>query len=220
MKPAFPSQAASTASWRSLGRLNRWLRRLAMLAAGLAILWAAGFGWFVTKVAAERPAAPAPHAEGIVVLTGGADRVAAGFKLLTGGAAPLLLISGAGAGTYLGDFTRRDGIDARAQAPHITLGHAARSTRGNARETARWVTLHHLRSVIVVTADYHMPRALIELHRHLPGTRLYAHPVRPPSMLHPMRGPALRLLAGEFCKYLLVRARLGGFAAHHIEHAL
>jgi uncharacterized SAM-binding protein YcdF (DUF218 family) len=220
MKPAFPSSASSGVSSPPSRRFGRWLRRLGMVVAALALLWIAGFGWFILAVRSEKPPALLPHADGIVVLTGGADRVRAGLRLLVRGFAPRLLISGAGAGTYLGDFTPRDGIDATSEAAHITIGHAAHSTRGNARETADWVARHHLRSIIVVTADYHMPRALLELRRHLPTTRLYRDPVVPPIMAHPIRAPQLRLLADEFSKYLLVRIRLGGFAAHHIEHLL
>lgn len=204
---------------KPLRQRGQWrpLRRLTALLAMLAVLWAIGFGWFVAQVAAERPLPVMPHADGIVVLTGGVDRVKAGLELLMAGAAPRLLISGAGAGTYLGDFTPRDGIDASSRAARITIGHTALSTRGNGRETALWVARHHIRSLIVVTADYHMPRALIELHRHSPGTRLYAEPVRPPSLAHISDWRTMRLLAREFIKYLLVRARLGGFAAHHVE---
>lgn len=204
---------------KSLRQRRQWrpLRRLAALIAVLAIAWVIGFGWFLAKVAAEQPSLIMPHADGIVVLTGGMDRVRAGLELLMAGAAPRLLISGAGAGTYLGDFTPRDGVDATARASRITIGHAALSTSGNGRETAIWVARHHIHSLIVVTADYHMPRALIELHRHSPGIALYAEPVRPPSLTHPEEWRTMRLLASEFTKYLLVRAELGGFAANHVE---
>ena len=41
-------------------------------------------------------------------------------------------------------------------------------TRGNAAETAEWARAHQVRSLIVVTSAYHMPRALAELGRDLP----------------------------------------------------
>ena len=198
-------------------RRGRWLRRIlgVLLFAGL--IWLIGVGWFLAMIAAERPPEPLPHAGGIVVLTGGSDRVKAGLELLMAGAAPRLLISGAGAGTYLGDFTPRDGIDATAKAADISIGHRAATTRGNARETARWAARHHLGSLIVVTADYHMPRALLELSRQMPRVTLTPEPVRPPAMADVNRLRSLRMLATEFTKYLLVRLGLGGFAAHHIE---
>ena len=54
------------------------------------------------------PAQPHPHADGIVALTGGDDRIGTALALLAAHDAPLLLISGAGHGTYLGDFTAND----------------------------------------------------------------------------------------------------------------
>ncbi len=64
---------------------------------------------------------------------------------------------------------------------------------------------NRLRSVIVVTAFYHMPRALAEFARAMPGVVLHAYPVHPPS-LHPWWRFAVtwRLLAVEYVKYLAV----------------
>lgn len=198
-------------------RQFRWLRRLIAVIMFAILIWLIGFGWFLAMIAGERAPLPLPHAGGIVVLTGGSDRVKAGLELLMAGAAPRLLISGAGAGTYLGDFTPRDGIDATSKAADISIGHRAATTRGNARETARWAARHHITSLIVVTADYHMPRALLELRRQMPRVTLTPEPVRPPAMAHVDHWRSLRMLAAEFTKYVLVRLGLGGFAAHHIE---
>jgi uncharacterized SAM-binding protein YcdF (DUF218 family) len=90
----------------------------------------------------------------------------------------------------------------------VALGFRAISTRGNAEETAGWVRRHHLHSVIVVTAFYHMPRAMAELRRSLPETRLYACPVVPTPL--PGGAPLTRLwlLAKEYSKFLFVRLDL------------
>jgi len=68
--------------------------------------------------------------------------------------------------------------------------------------------MHTLR---VVTAAYHMPRALIELRRTLPQVELVPHPVFPERVfesgtLPPVTAPL------EFGKYILalVRLRLSG----------
>ncbi|OYV36450.1 MAG: hypothetical protein B7Z80_15485 [Rhodospirillales bacterium 20-64-7] len=127
--------------------------------------------------------------------------------------APLLLISGAGRGTYLGDFTVDNAAAATRYAAEITLGHMAGTTHGNAIEAANWAHAHHLHSLIIVTADYHMPRAMLEMRRALPGVRLVAAPVRPPGMGPRFSLKILRLLAGEYTKYLAVRLDLGRPAA-------
>ena len=188
----------------------RWLVNIVVLLAGA---WAVGFLAFMVVIWAASPPDPVPHADGIVALTGGDGRVGAAMALLAERAAPALLISGAGRGTYLGDFTADDTAAATRYASEITLGHAALSTRGNAVETAAWAKARNMHSLIIVTADYHMPRASLELHRFLPDVTLIEVPVRPPALSHLFGLPTLRLLAGEYNKFLLVRTGLFDAAA-------
>jgi uncharacterized SAM-binding protein YcdF (DUF218 family) len=188
----------------------RWLADFIVLLAGA---WVIGFLAFIVVIWAASKPDPIPHADGIVALTGGDDRVSAAMALLADRAAPALLISGAGRGTYLGDFTADDTAAATRYASEITLGHAALSTRGNAVETAAWAKARNMHSLIIVTADYHMPRASLEIHRFLPDVTLIEVPVRPPAISHLFGLPTLRLLAGEYNKYLLVRTGLFDAAA-------
>ncbi|MDE8348614.1 MAG: YdcF family protein [Acidocella sp.] len=196
---------------RLYGRRRRWVWRWlgwgVLLAGGF---WLVGFALFIGVVARAVPATPMPHADGIVVLTGGDDRVSAALGLLANHAAPLLLISGAGRGTYLGDFTADDAVAATHFAADITIGHTAESTIGNAFEAARWARLHQMHSLLVVTADYHMPRAVWLLHQHLPGVKLLGYPVRPPAMTTLLALSTLRLLAAEYTKYIAVRSGVAG----------
>ncbi|MGE4480999.1 YdcF family protein [Acidocella sp.] len=184
-------------------------RLFARLLLAVAGAWSAGFLIYLAAVFMAAPPNPLPLADGIVVLTGGDDRIREALKLLAAHEAPLLLISGAGKGTYLGDFTQDDSSAATRYASAITVGHMATTTHANGTETANWARAHHMHSLIVVTADYHMPRALVEIGRALPGVRLIPDPVRPPAMRDHLAWPTLRMLAGEYSKYLVVRAGLG-----------
>ncbi|MGF1606001.1 MAG: YdcF family protein [Rhodothalassiaceae bacterium] len=183
-------------------RAGRRPWRLARRAAALLlVLWSAGFLWFWAAVrgSAEEPGA----GDGIVVLTGGAGRLAAGGRLLQDHAARRLLVTGVN--PSVGPETLRDllGVPQRLFACCVDLGLTAADTKGNARETADWAELHDLKSLVVVTSDYHMPRSLMLLRRALPGVTLHAHPVR--SQAKPL-GMAL-----EYSKYLV--ARLQGIVA-------
>jgi uncharacterized SAM-binding protein YcdF (DUF218 family) len=184
---------------------QRHLFRVAMPLVLAVVAWCLGFAWFVQRV--QRPYAPPPSADGIVVLTGGADRIQTALHLLQENRAKLLLVSGAGAGVDFADLAHLSGLHAAPLAGRVTLGHAATSTRGNALETAAWVNRHDIHSLIVVTAFYHMPRALTELRRVLTGVALYPMPVRPPGLTgRGGRMLALRLEADEFTKYLIARS--------------
>jgi uncharacterized SAM-binding protein YcdF (DUF218 family) len=178
------------------------IRALLALLPAVGLALAAGFAWFVGQTEVAAPAS-ALQADGIVVLTGGADRVAAGLHLLERQAAARLLISGVGAQASFHDLAHLAGVDP-GLAPRVTLGRMADSTHGNAAETADWVAEQHIASLIVVTASYHMPRALAELRARVGSTRLIADPVTPPAMRSLRDWQAWRLLLREYAKFLAV----------------
>lgn len=174
---------------------RRWVAAVALpLLAGVG--WAAGFGWFLRSATA--PATLPAHADAILALTGGAKRVETALRLLADGRARLLLVSGVGGPTEFAELARRAGVSGSLR-DRVTLGRAATSTRGNAQEAAAWARPRDVRSIIVVTAFYHMPRALTELTRTLPGVALHPAPVGDDLLPSPA---SLRLLAAEYTKFL------------------
>jgi uncharacterized SAM-binding protein YcdF (DUF218 family) len=184
-------------------------RLLAALLLASAACWMGGFLWFVQVIG--RPAEPPPHTDGIVALTGGAGRVELAMQLLAGGQADRLLLSGIGGGTELATLGRLAGIDTARFADRITLGRYAASTRGNGEETAVWAEQNRIGSLIVVTAAYHMPRALAELTQALPDVRLFPLPVHPGTA---ERAPGFRLEAQEYTKYILTASGLSFWFPH------
>jgi uncharacterized SAM-binding protein YcdF (DUF218 family) len=195
-------------------------RRLATIA-GIGLLcllaaWGAGFLWFIEAVA--RQVVTPPHAEGIVAFTGGADRVETALRLLAEGRADKLLLSGVGGGADLGVLAHRAGVEALPLAARVTLGRSATTTWGNAVETASWAKANEIRSLIVVTAFYHMPRALIELRRVLPDVALYPLAVHAQERGAPA-GVPLRLMAEEYTKLLAAWTGLTAFMPGHGGHA-
>jgi uncharacterized SAM-binding protein YcdF (DUF218 family) len=179
-----------------------------LILAALLVAWLGGFAWFIHQTTRS---AGLPRADGIVALTGGADRIEEALRLLADDQGSRLLISGIGGATELPALTRRAGLDAAPLADRVTLGRAAMSTHGNALETAAWVRDNRIRTLIVVTAFYHMPRALIELRWALPGVTLIPHPVGAIRATEPGRWPIMRLLVEEYAKYLVVSTGLSGW---------
>jgi len=184
---------------------RRALRRLAFAGAMACIVWIAGLLWFI-HLATLPPDLPA-HADGIVALTGGAERVETALRLLAEGRADRLLLSGIGGGTALAPLARRAGLDPAPLASRVTLGRGATSTHGNATETAAWVRANDIHSLIVVTAYYHMPRALTELEREMPGVTLSPFPIRLGSAGSKVWLATPRLMLEEYTKFII--ARLG-----------
>jgi uncharacterized SAM-binding protein YcdF (DUF218 family) len=202
--------------WRQAGGRPAFRPIFRLLAAAIiaaALAWGAGFAFFIQ--AARRLPDPPPHTDGIVALTGGAGRVELALRMLAAGQADHLLVSGIGGGTDLSTLGRMAGIDTAPLAPQITLGRYAASTRGNAVETAAWAEQYRIHDLIVVTAAYHMPRALAELRQALPGVTLYPLPVgsaNGPAGVE--KGVSLRLEAEEYTKYLLTIAGLSAWFPH------
>ncbi|MBB2167563.1 YdcF family protein [Gluconacetobacter aggeris] len=173
---------------------------------GCMLLWSTGFAWFVHD-ALKSPARP-PVADGIVALTGGQGRIEASLRLLASGQAHQLLISGVAPHATTASIAGALPPDLAASLSpelwrRVTLGRHATSTIGNADETAQWARASGLRSLIVVTAGYHIRRAIMEIHRTVPDVALHPYAVRPPALRAPLRGSSLRLLAMEYDKWLM-----------------
>jgi uncharacterized SAM-binding protein YcdF (DUF218 family) len=183
----------------------RLLLAVVVLAVGC---WAGGLIWFVdaTRRTSEPPP---PHTDGIVALTGGAGRVELALRLLVADRADRLLLSGIGGGSDLATLGRLAGIETAPLVGRITVGRYAASTRGNGVETAAWAEQNRIASLIVVTAAYHMPRALAELRHDIPHVRLYPLPVG--SGGRGEKGVSWRLEAAEYTKYLLTASGLSAW---------
>ncbi len=185
---------------------------LAALLALPLLAWGAGFAWFVHR--AGTPSALPERADGIVALTGGSGRIEAALRLLAEGRARVALLSGIGGGAELRELAARAGVQPEELGGRVTLGRLATSTHGNAAEAAAWARANGVRSLIVVTASYHMPRALTEMAQAMPDVDLRPAPVTPPAMRGPpSMGEAamMRLMAAEYTKWLAAALGLSRF---------
>ena len=179
----------------------------------LAAIFISGLQYFVLNLPRQIESATR-QSDGIVVITGGQQRLDAGLTLLATGTASKLLISGVGAGLskaiLANDLqlsqTQRDLLLCCAE-----LEFAARDTRGNARAARHWAETNKLASLYLVTANYHMPRAKLAFKREMPHIDLQYWPVSP-SDLHINNwwtDPVLvRLLAREYAKFMAEFIRL------------
>jgi uncharacterized SAM-binding protein YcdF (DUF218 family) len=190
-------------------RGHRPLARLGVAVAALFIAYFGGLVWFAESIADAVEDTETPT-DAIVVLTGGSQRVQSGLQLLTAGKAKKLFVSGVYHGTDVAAL-----LHAQRQSPEavqccIVLGHIADNTYGNAAETAAWMRQEGYRSLRLVTASYHMRRALLEFTRAMPEVRIVPHPVFPDTVRQERWWAwpgTLDLIIGEYDKYLWALVR-------------
>jgi uncharacterized SAM-binding protein YcdF (DUF218 family) len=180
---------------------------------GLAVFLGLVYGaaGFSDRIRAQPGLAPLSQAaDGVVALTGGPDRIALAASLLATGQARRMLISGVNQLTTRSQLSRETPRFAQLIDCCVDIGYLAENTFGNAVETARWAKRHGIRRLVVVTSDYHMPRALTELRAALPGAELIASPVKSPR-LHNADWwrdlDAWRLVIMEYAKFLRAQLR-------------
>ena len=147
--------------------------------------------------------------DGIVVATGGQARIEEGLRLLSEGRASQMLVTGVGKGishTSLKRTLRLTTAQIRALECCVDLDAAARDTIGNARSAALWADANALKSLRLVTANYHLPRAQNEFQRAFPDTSLHVFAVLPPDLKLDTwyrHWPSAKLLVREYGKYLV-----------------
>lgn len=214
-------------------RIGRWL----MLLAALGLLWLGGGIAYIERVE-SLPAPDETKTDAIVVLTGGAARLATALRLLNENKADRLLVSGVAQTATKASLMQAvlpampdaaqasgnwQGIDLQLLFDCcVDLGFEAEDTAGNAAETASWAAARGYKTIRLVTANYHMPRALVEFGRYLPGFTMLPHPVRSDAMRVEdwwQRRTATAFLLGEYTKYVaaLLRAHLGSQLSATLE---
>lgn len=171
---------------------------IARLVAFVALAWALGFALFMLTL--PRPLDDR-RTDAIVVPTGAAGRIDRGIALLQRHDAKRLLITGVAPTVRPIDLALEYHVSPSLFDCCIDLGREAVDTRSNAEETAAWVRAHHYRSVRLVTSDWHMARARMELGNALDDNVVIVR--------DGVKGePDLRLLLAEYNKLLLRRVAL------------
>ncbi|RYY47731.1 MAG: YdcF family protein [Sphingomonadales bacterium] len=162
------------------------------------IAWVLGFAIFMVSLGKPLDGR---KTDAIVVLTGASGRIDRGLAVLRAGDARRMLVSGVDPDVKPGEFAAQYRIDRKLFASGVDLGWQAVDTRSNADETAKWVARHGYKTVRLVTSDWHMPRARLELSNALgKDVEVVGDSVR--------SHPPFAMLFREYHKYLLRRVAL------------
>lgn len=167
-------------------------------------LWSIGLILF-TRLIPSKPLDWTSSTEGIVIFTGGGERLKVALTLFEQKKGSYLLISGVNPDSKLSQT-----LDQMPFKSHITLGYDALDTIGNAEETAVWARQHNITTLRLITSNYHMPRSLFELRRLLPRVHILPHPVVGKKFLQHnwwIDPSTLRIVVHEYNKYLFSLVR-------------
>jgi len=199
------SPAAPLAAWREV------LRATIVAVLAIAIVAAAiGFVGFLSQLRGDETK-PVRTADGIVVLTGGSSRVSDAMELLADGYGKRLLISGVHPASAASDISRSLTENQSLLNCCVDLDRSAVNTRSNAAETRRWAHERGFTSLIVVTSNYHMPRAIVELSHAMPNITLIPFAVVGDKWREEpwwTNGATMRLLLSEYVKYVVAEVRV------------
>lgn len=165
------------------------IRRSASL---LLLIWLLGFLGFALAL-------PQPHgrskSDAVVVFTGGGGRIPRGLAALETGWAPRLFVSGVDREVRAHEFAAEYDVPPALMKCCVALGFESYDTRSNAEEVAQWLAANKCKSVRLVTSDWHMRRAALELERELPDHLTVIRDAVPSE-------PSFRILFLEYHKLL------------------
>lgn len=196
-------------AYRSRSRDRRSGRFVLTALLVLLVVWTGGLFLFAETIP-DAVEDPETHTDAIVVLTGGSGRLRAGIDLLLADRGDQLFVSGVYRGVEVTQLLavlkqRAEDIEDR-----ISIGNAV-DTIENAIETAAWMKENRYTSMRLVTAAYHMPRSLLEMHDMMPDVKIVPHPVFPDHVKQDewwaWPGTAA-LTASEYNKFLVAWLRL------------
>lgn len=168
------------------------MKKLVRIVGAVVLIYALGFLAFA--LFPPRPAGK-QATDAIVVLTGGEGRIDRALDMLRQGTSRRLFVAGVDKRVRPGAFAAEYGVSGGTMACCVTLDFKSTDTLGNASEAGFWIGTHRFTSVRLVTSDWHMRRAALELRR-----------IGPPGLLIIEDGvpsrPSFELAALEYNKYL------------------
>jgi uncharacterized SAM-binding protein YcdF (DUF218 family) len=133
------------------------------------------------------------------------------MELLADGYGKRLLISGVHPTNAASDISRSLTDNQSLLSCCVDLDRSAVNTRSNAAETRRWAHERGFKSLIVVTSNYHMPRAIVELSHAMPDITLIPFAVVGDKWRDEpwwTSGATVRLLLSEYVKYVAAEVRV------------
>ena len=154
----------------------------------------------------------------IVILTGGTNRIKNGLKIVnkfekTSTFYPKILVSGTGKGFTKTSLEKNINFDFDFNLIEccIELDNISTNTYSNAFETFKWVKKNNISEFILITSNYHMPRAFLEFKNRMPNLKILTYPITPEKHNINMWLSSFQtfsLVFSEYCKFIFANLRI------------
>ena len=157
----------------------------------------------------------------IVILTGGANRIKDGLKIIENfqnskNINYKILVSGTGMGFTKSSLKKKLGPNFNSQLIQccIDLDGVSKNTLTNASETFKWTSKNDIKEFILITSNYHMPRAILEFKNVMPNLKIYTYAITPKK--HDIKNwlssyQTFSLVFTEYCKFIIAGLRIKFF---------
>ena len=157
----------------------------------------------------------------IVILTGGTNRIKDGLKIIEGFRKEnknnyKILVSGTGTGFTKNSLKKKLGPNFNPKLIQccIDLDSVSKNTFTNASGTFKWAKKNDIKEFILITSNYHMPRAILEFENIMPNLKIYTYTITPDR--HEIENwlssyQTFGLVFTEYCKYIVANLRIKFF---------
>jgi len=157
----------------------------------------------------------------IVILTGGANRIKDGLKIIKDFKKSKqnnykILVSGTGVGFTKNSLKNKLGPNFNSHLIQccIDLDNVSQNTFTNASETLKWTNKNNIKEFILITSNYHMPRALLEFKNVMPNLKIHTYAITPKK--HDIENwfssyQTFGLIFTEYCKHIVASLRIKFF---------
>ena len=158
----------------------------------------------------------------IVILTGGTNRIKDGLKIIENFTTfrtndYKILVSGTGIGFTKNSLKNQLGTNFNPKLIQccIDLDNVSKNTITNASETFKWTKKKDIKEFILITSNYHMPRAYLEFKNIMPNLEIHTYAITPNK--HDIENwlnsyQTFSLVFTEYCKYIVASLRIKFFS--------
>ena len=158
----------------------------------------------------------------IVILTGGTNRIKDGLKIIEDFRKSKknnykILVSGTGMGFTKNSLKKKLGPNFNPKLIEccIDLDSISKNTYTNASETLKWTSKNNIKEFVLITSNYHMPRALLEFKNVMLNLKIHTYAITPKkhNIENWLRSyQTFGLVFTEYCKYIVANIRIKFFS--------